>query len=1073
MNKEVKSKKILHKVKKNWVIIGMTSVALLGASYVASQSSNLAPTRITAHADETATQSTDSSSASTTSSAADNNISSDSQSNASNQSSQASSSTSQQSNESLQSSSSDNQTSSNYSNKSGDYTAPQSAVTASITNLGSQTTDVKKNSSINYNIALNNDDNLGRVIPKGTQIKINVNPQSPLNMSDVFSYSVYSKYSSQNNFDESVSGNTITLTTKKDFYPGTVNMNLSLVVKGPRYNWNGDTEEHETNPDPVNVTLSSTLQLPGGSEKNVNIDANQISVLPNTKSEDEEVTYNNTDTPGFVQPNITKNYPDNVKDYPRSNSDHNYVNTSNGYANYAPAYSNEEGKPYFVAVAEFNKGNIPGFSGSRLSFTSGSDFDLNSLRLYASTDSYSYKDISNEPGVSFGVDSNGAVYADFSKSAYTKDFVDFVAYRPYSDLSSTYFVRGYGSFYKEGTEGEQSLPIGDLNYKIVPVKNDIGSSWVVAPNKTVYTQSDGTYSYNTNNLKDDVNVFKTVDGEPAGYEKVNDAVVNINNDSSINDGQTINVDQNSSRVIQLSYASENAHTANATLTVVNPYVSVPSQNVTRNVTVHYVDVNTNKVLHTDSSSVQFTATGVRDTRDNSIIWGAWTPSNGTGQYDFKVPSIDGYVPEDSSDVKGSLNPLGEDVVRTVYMDPTEQVSESKTITVHVIPTDKSQQITETNSNGSYTGPKPMYDKGVSESYTFTRTNIKNTKTGAIVQYGAYTPATKVFTIKAPELEDYHLVNAKNAVRNRTVDPTTDGNDVYLLVPYEPDATTTVQRNVVDTLVIDHIDDSTKQKIAPRYEKDYTFVQTGTKNERTGAIKWNDSYSPDSYSYSVESPKIDGYELSDPNQLYVTGTIDGAYDITGTTVGYTKVATPSSSAAQSSSAEPSSSAASSSSAESSSSAAQSSSAEPSSSASQSSSAESSAQSSSAESSAQSSSAESSAQSSSAESSAQSSSAESSAQSSSAESSAQSSSSVPQSSSVPSSHGNNGGKPSTADKHEKTIIPQHENNSTKSNANHERLPQTGDQTHENILVAIGAALIAMAVGLFMVAMRRKRK
>ncbi|MGQ2282975.1 mucin-binding protein [Apilactobacillus kunkeei] len=1050
MNKEVKSKKILHKVKKNWVVIGMTSVALLGASYVASQSSTLVPTGITAHADETATQSTDSSSASTTSSAADNNNSSSaSQSNTSIQSSQASSSTSQQSNESSQSNSSDNQTSSNNSNKSGDYTAPQSAVTASITNLGSQTTDVKKNASINYNIALNNDDNLGRVIPKGTQIKINVNPQSPLNMSDVFAYSIYSKYSSQNNFDESVSGNTITLTTKKDFYPGTVNMNLSLVVKGPRYNWNGDTEEHETNPDPVNVTLSSTLQLPGGSEKTVNIDANQISVLPNTKSEDEKVTYNNTDTPGFVQPNITKNYPDNVKDYPRSNSDRNYVNTSNGAANYAPAYSNAEGKPYFVAVAEFNKGNIPGFSGSRLSFTNGSDFDLNSLRLYASTDSYSYRDISNEPGVSFGVDSNGAVYADFSKSAYTKDFVDFVAYRPYSDLSSTYFVRGYGSFYKEGTEGEQSLPIGDLNYKIVPVKNDIGSSWVVAPNKTVYTQPDGTYAYNTNNLKDDVNVFKTVDGEPAGYEKVNDAVVNINNDSNINDGQTINVDQNSSRVIQLSYTSENAHTANATLTVVNPYVSVPSQNVTRNVTVNYVDVNTNKVLHTDSSSVQFTATGVRDTRDNSIIWGAWTPSNGTGQYDFKVPSIDGYVPEDSSDVKGSLNPLGEDVVRNVYMDPTEQVSESKTITVHVIPTDKSQQITETNSTGSYTGPKPMYDKGVSESYTFNRTNIKNTKTGAIVQYGAYTPATKVFTIKAPELEDYHLINAKNAVRTRTVNPTTDGNDVYLLVPYEPDATTTVQRNVVDTLVIDHIDDSTKQKIAPDYERDYTFVQTGTKNERTGVIKWNDSYSPDSYSYSVESPKIDGYELSDPNQLYVTGTIDGDADFTGTTVGYTKVATPSSSAAQSSSAEPSSSA------------------------SQSSSAESSAQSSSAESSAQSSSAESSAQSSSAESSAQSSSAESSAQSSSAESSAQSSSSVPQSSSVPSSHGNNDGKPATSDKHEKIIAPQHENNSAKSNANHERLPQTGDQTHENILVAIGAALIAMAVGLFMVAMRRKRK
>ncbi|TMT02359.1 LPXTG cell wall anchor domain-containing protein, partial [Apilactobacillus kunkeei] len=138
-----------------------------------------------------------------------------------------------------------------------------------------------------------------------------------------------------------------------------------------------------------------------------------------------------------------------------------------------------------------------------------------------------------------------------------------------------------------------------------------------------------------------------------------------------------------------------------------------------------------------------------------------------------------------------------------------------------------------------------------------------------------------------------------------------------------------------------------------------------------------------------------------------------------------------------------------------------------------SAESSAQSSSAESSAQSSSAESSAQSSSAESSAQSSSAESSAQSSSAESSAQSSSSVPQSSSVPSSHGNNGVKPSTAGKHEKTIIPQHDNNSDKSNANHDRLPQTGDQTHENVLVAIGTALIAMALGLVFFTSRRRRK
>ncbi|CAI2672323.1 hypothetical protein AKUH4B406M_14870 [Apilactobacillus kunkeei] len=37
MKKEIKEKKVLHKVKKNWVVIGMASVTLLGAGYVAAQ----------------------------------------------------------------------------------------------------------------------------------------------------------------------------------------------------------------------------------------------------------------------------------------------------------------------------------------------------------------------------------------------------------------------------------------------------------------------------------------------------------------------------------------------------------------------------------------------------------------------------------------------------------------------------------------------------------------------------------------------------------------------------------------------------------------------------------------------------------------------------------------------------------------------------------------------------------------------------------------------------------------------------------------------------------------------------
>ncbi|KOY75954.1 Collagen adhesin [Apilactobacillus kunkeei] len=135
--------------------------------------------------------------------------------------------------------------------------------------------------------------------------------------------------------------------------------------------------------------------------------------------------------------------------------------------------------------------------------------------------------------------------------------------------------------------------------------------------------------------------------------------------------------------------------------------------------------------------------------------------------------------------------------------------------------------------------------------------------------------------------------------------------------------------------------------------------------------------------------------------------------------------------------------------------------------QSSSAESSAQSSSAESLTESSKAESSAQSSKAESSAESSKAESSAASSSAESSAQSSSA--QSSSASSSASENTFVTNHESKHEENKSSQQ----SVSNNDAKRLPQTGDQTHENAIIAIGTSLIAMALGLAFFASRRRRK
>lgn len=1052
MNKEVKAKKILHKVKKNWVVIGMTSVALLGTGFVVSQTSNVLPTGIVAHADESNGASVSPSSASTTSSAADNN----------------NSSSASQSNDSSQSSSA-SQTTNNNSDKSGDYTAPQSAVSATISNLGSQTTNIKKNSSINYGIALNNNDNLGRVVPKGTQIKINVNTPEQTSLKGVFSYSVYSKYSSQNNFDDSVSGNTITLTTKKDFYPGTVNMNLSFVVDGPKYNWDGDTEEHETNPDLVNVNITSTLQLPGQSDQSVSVEGGQLSILPNTKKEDEEVTYNTAETPGYVQPYLSKDYPDDVADYPKSNTKGNYFTTdNNNVAHYAPVYTNAEGKPYFVATGEFNKGNIAGYSGARISFTDGNSFDFKSLRLYASKDGKTFEDVSEKPGVSFGIDGNGAVFADFSKSEYNRDFVDFVAYRPYTDLSSKYFVRGYGSYYKEGTSEELSLPIGDLNYQIVPVTGDIGSSWVVAPNQTVYTQPDGNYVYSANNLKDGVNVYKTVDGQPAGYEKVDNATVNITNDGNVSEGGIINVAQQSSKQLRLTYTSADSHSAQATLTVINPYVSVPDQKVTRTATVNYVDATNNRVLKTDSSSVEFTSTGVKDTRDNSIIWDPWKVTSGDASYKFTVPTIDGYVAEDKSDITGTLKPLGDDFVKTVYMDPAENVSRSENVVVTVVAKDSTKQVKIETPTGTYSGTAKIegYDQLI--NVPFTQNGVKNLKTGEI-QWNNFEPAKQTIVAKAIEIPNYTLVSKPSRSVNITA-PDNSGKTRYFEVPfsYTPDSMSDVTRSTKNNVKINYIDEDTKQAVHAPYSQDFEYIQTGKKNDKTGVVTWTDGYTPSSQSYSVESPVVEGYELVYPSQATVKNDIDADDDGIVETVLYKKVATPSSSAAESSAA---------------------------------SSAESSAVSS-AESSAQSSSAESSAVSST-ESSAQSSSAQSSAQSS-TESSAASSAS----SSVPESHGNNGGTPQSSvessapsssasssqsfapssatpehvnnagkpsnDHHDTPVVPTHVNNAGHPSSNDQkRLPQTGDQTHENILVAIGMALVAMALGLFFMATRRKRK
>ena len=108
MSREVKEKKILHKVKKNWVVIGMATVALLGTGYVVSQDNNITPAAVVAHADE----------------------------------------------------------------QNSSYHADPNNVSATVTNVDASTQNVTAGKSVNYEVSLNNNDNLGRVIPKGTKITV-------------------------------------------------------------------------------------------------------------------------------------------------------------------------------------------------------------------------------------------------------------------------------------------------------------------------------------------------------------------------------------------------------------------------------------------------------------------------------------------------------------------------------------------------------------------------------------------------------------------------------------------------------------------------------------------------------------------------------------------------------------------------------------------------------------------------------------------------------------------------------------------------------------------------------------
>lgn len=169
MKKEIKEKKVLHKVKKNWVVIGMASVTLLGAGYVAAQNIDTASTSVVAHADV----------------------------------------------------------------KSSDYSAPSNNVSVSVDNQSNSSSEnpLKFTSPVIYHINLKNNDNAGRVIPKGTQIRINFTTPNNLELKNILKlYTAYTQSNDGNTYDASIDNNSVVVTLNQNLYPGVYNIYVSMAA---------------------------------------------------------------------------------------------------------------------------------------------------------------------------------------------------------------------------------------------------------------------------------------------------------------------------------------------------------------------------------------------------------------------------------------------------------------------------------------------------------------------------------------------------------------------------------------------------------------------------------------------------------------------------------------------------------------------------------------------------------------------------------------------------------------------------------------------------------------------------
>ena len=616
-DKQVKQRKVLHKVKKNWVVIGMMSVTLLGSGYVVSQLNDNSA-GVVAHADGTSTES------------------------------------------------------------SANYPADSSNVSASVQTLSTKTTGLKAGQVANYSVTLNNNDDLGRVIPQGTQIQLKFNTPQQANLSAVLDYSTYSRFNAENVFSVSQSGNTITLTANKDLYPGSNTINLSLIAKDPGYNWDGESSEHETNPDDVNVSIDASLIYQNQTISAAFSGSNALSVSPNTKSEDDATNQTPTNSvPGHMGSSLIHNFPGQGSDspYPSAKTNQNDISNNGTSSVYAPVNTNPDGKPYLATVAEYNAFNDLRYSGAVLSISNAGQYDLKNVYVYAGDSVDNLKDVTNESGIKVGIDGNNALYVDFSKSAYTHSFVDLVAYIPYTDLTAQYSVQGYLNYYDNGNYLSQT--IGAANYTITPTGDNTQKTWLIAPTKTYYTDVNGKVTVSVDQLLSGVSGYKRNDSDSSKFDVINPSDIKLSNAQGLDSGVTQTSNFNNPKEYDVEYQL-NGETKTGKVYVINPYEQL-SKTVQRTVTVKYVDQHTGtEIAGENTHTATFEGNGIKDDRYGSIQWNPFTPQNDSARYTITSPSVTGYhlVNGSDSEIDGSLQALGSNVLKTVYYAADVQQSSS-------------------------------------------------------------------------------------------------------------------------------------------------------------------------------------------------------------------------------------------------------------------------------------------------------------------------------------------------------------------------------------------------------------